>query len=60
MTRRMVREQATALAVISGRSAQDVLKADWEQAVRQLTWDLALDPKRQLSNQCPSPTVGTR
>jgi len=36
-TRKMVRERAAELAVINGRSAQDVSKSDWEQAKRELT-----------------------
>ena len=33
----MVRERAAELAVINGRSAQDVSKSDWERAKRELT-----------------------
>ena len=37
LTRKLVRERAVELALISGRSAQDVTKSDWEQARRELT-----------------------
>ena len=36
VTRNMVRERAVALAASNGRSAQEVLKADWEQAKLEL------------------------
>jgi hypothetical protein len=39
VTRKIVRERAVELAVINGRSAQDVSKSDWEQARRELTGD---------------------
>jgi hypothetical protein len=44
VTRKMVRERAVELAVISGRSVQNVSKADWEQAKRELTGEPAADP----------------
>jgi len=37
VTRKMVHQRAVELAVINGRSAQDVSKADWEQAKLELT-----------------------
>jgi len=37
VTRRMVRQRAIELAVINGRSVQEVSKSDWEQAKRELT-----------------------
>jgi len=37
VTRKMVRERAVELAVINGRSAQNVSKSDWEQAKLELT-----------------------
>ena len=37
VTRKMVRERAIELAVINGRSAQEVSKSDWEQANQELT-----------------------
>jgi hypothetical protein len=45
VTRKMVRERAVELAVINGRSAQDVSKSDWEQAKRELTGEPDTDPK---------------
>jgi len=37
VTRKMVRERAEELAVINGRSAQEVSKSDWDQARQDLT-----------------------
>src|SRR5208282_3181489 len=37
VTRKMVRERAVELAVINGRSMQEVSAADWEQAKSELT-----------------------
>lgn len=37
VTRRIVRERAVELAVINGRSAQDVWRSDWEQARQELS-----------------------
>ena len=48
MTREMVRERAVELAVINGRSAQDVSKSDWEQARRELTGEPDVDPKEAV------------
>ena len=39
VTRKMVRERAVELAVINGRTAQQVSKSDWEQAKLELTDD---------------------
>ena len=44
VTRRMVRERAVELAFINGRSPQEVTKADWEQAKRELTGDPDISP----------------
>lgn len=44
VSRQMVRERAVELAAIDGRSAQDVAKADWEQAKRELTGEPETDP----------------
>jgi len=43
VTRKMVRERAVELAVINGRTAQQVSKSDWEQAKLELTDDSELD-----------------
>ena len=48
VTRKMVRERAVELAVINGRSAQDVSKSDWEQARRELTGEPDADPKEAV------------
>lgn len=45
VTRKMERERAVELAVINGRSAQDVSKSEWEQAKRELTGEPDTDPK---------------
>ena len=48
VTRKMVRERAVELAIINGRSAQDVSKSDWEQAKRELTGKPDVDPKEAI------------
>src|SRR5580658_8259349 len=53
VTRKMVRERAAELAVINGRSAQDVSKSDWEQAKRELTGEPDADPKEALLESVP-------
>jgi hypothetical protein len=53
VTRKMVRERATELALINGRSAQGVLAADWEQAKRELTGEPDMDPKEALLESAP-------
>ena len=53
VTRKMVRERATELALINGRSIQDVSVADWEQAKRELTGEPDLDPKEALLEAAP-------
>jgi hypothetical protein len=37
VTRKMVQERAIELAIIDGRSAEEVSKSDWEQAKQELT-----------------------
>ena len=53
VTRKMVRERAVELAVINGRSAQDVSKSDWEQARRELTGEPDTDPKEAVLESAP-------
>jgi hypothetical protein len=53
VTRKMVRERATELAVINGRSAQDASKSDWEQAKRELTGEPDADPKEAILESAP-------
>ena len=53
VTRKMVRERAVELAVINGRSAQEVSKSDWEQAKRELTGDSNMDPKEDILESVP-------
>ena len=53
VTRKMVRERAVELAVINGRSAQEVSKSDWEQAKRELTGDSDLDPNEAVLESAP-------
>ena len=48
VNRAMVRERAIELAVINGRTAQEVSKDDWEQAKRELTGKSDEDPKQLL------------
>ena len=53
VTRKMVRERAIELAVINGRSAQEVSKSDWEQAKRELTGDSDPDPNEAVLESAP-------
>ena len=53
VTRKMVRTRAVELAVINGRSAQEVSKSDWEQAKRELTGGPEIDPKEALLESAP-------
>jgi hypothetical protein len=53
VTRKMARERAVELAVINGRSKQDVSKSDWEQAKRELTGEPDADPKEALLESAP-------
>jgi hypothetical protein len=53
VTHKMVRERAVELAVIDGRSAQEVSKSDWEQAKRELTGGSDMDPKEVLLESAP-------
>ncbi len=53
VTRKMVRERAVELAVISGRSEQNVSKSDWEQAKRELTGEPDADPKETVLESAP-------
>jgi hypothetical protein len=53
VTRSMVRRRAVELAVINGRSAQEVSKSDWEQAKRELTGEPDMDPKEALLESAP-------
>jgi hypothetical protein len=52
-TRKLVRERAVELAVINGRSAQEVSKSDWEQAKRELTGEPDIDPKVAVLESAP-------
>ena len=53
VNRKMVRERAVELAVINGRSAQDVSKSDWEQAKRELTGDSDTNPNGAVLESAP-------
>jgi hypothetical protein len=53
VTRKMVRERAVELAVVNGRSEQDVSKSDWEQAKRELTGEPDMDPKEAALESAP-------
>ena len=53
VTRQMVRERAVELAVINGRSAQEVSKTDWEQAKRELTGKPEIDRKEAVLDSAP-------
>ena len=53
VTRKMLKERAVALAVLDGRSPQEVLPSDWTQAKRELTGELDTDPKIQFLESAP-------
>jgi hypothetical protein len=53
VTRKMVHERATELALINGRSAHDVSAADWAQAKRELTGEPDMDPQETLLASAP-------
>ena len=53
VTRQMVRERAVELAVINGRTAQEVSKSDWEQAKRELTDDSDVDTNETALESAP-------
>jgi hypothetical protein len=53
VTRQMVRERAVELALIDGRTAQEVSNSDWEQAKRELTGGSDMDPKEALLETAP-------
>ena len=53
VTGKMVRERAIELAVINGRSAQDVSKSDWQQAKQELTGKPDTDVKEEILESAP-------
>lgn len=53
VTGAVVRERAVELAVINGRSAHEVSKADWEQAKQELTGRADADSKETLLESAP-------
>ncbi len=53
VTREMVQKRAAELAVINGRSAQEVSKSDLEQAKRELTGGSDIDPQQARIEAIP-------
>jgi hypothetical protein len=53
VTRKMVRERSVELAIINGRSEQQVSKADWDQAKRELTGGPEEDPNQGMLDLAP-------
>jgi hypothetical protein len=53
VTRKMVRERAVELAVINGRTAQEVSKSDREQAKLELTGDPGTDENEAVLESAP-------
>jgi hypothetical protein len=53
VTQEMVRERAIELAVIAGRSEEDVSVFDLEQAKRELTGETDIDPKDAIMEATP-------
>jgi hypothetical protein len=64
VTPEMVQNRAVELALINGRTAQNVSKLDWEQAKRELTGGVEADPKDIFLESLPesdrwNPVAGT-
>jgi hypothetical protein len=53
VTRKMVRERAVELAIINGRTTQEVSKSDWEQAKQELTDDSDSDLNEIILESAP-------
>jgi hypothetical protein len=53
VTRDLVRIRAVELAIIDGRSTNDVSKSDWAQAKRELTGESDMDPKEAILESAP-------
>jgi hypothetical protein len=53
VTRKIVRTRAVELAIIDGRSPEEVSKYDWEQAKRELTGEPQTDPKEMILESAP-------
>ncbi|MEO8428497.1 MAG: hypothetical protein ABI651_15455 [Verrucomicrobiota bacterium] len=53
VTRKMVRERASELAVINGRDSHDTLASDFAQAKRELTGKPDVDPKTAILESAP-------
>jgi hypothetical protein len=53
VTRGMIRERASELAVSNGHSAHDASKADWDQAKRELKSETVPDPKEIILEAAP-------
>ena len=53
VTRAMVRERAVELAIINGRSAQEVSKSDWDRAKQELTGESDADPNEAAIESAP-------
>jgi hypothetical protein len=53
VTREMVRQRAIELAVIDGRSTQDLSKSDLAQARRELTGAPEMDPNEEVLESAP-------
>jgi hypothetical protein len=53
VTQEMVRERATELPIINGRSAEDVSVFDLEQAKRELTGEPDMDPQEAVLEAAP-------
>src|ERR1700722_1380395 len=52
-SRELLRKRACELAVLDGRSAQEVSKSDWEQAKRELSGQSDADPKETAIESAP-------
>ncbi len=53
VTRKMVKDRAMELAAINGHSAQEVSRAEWDQAKRELTGGADTDPEDAILEGAP-------
>ena len=53
VTRKMVRTRAIELAIIEGRTPEEVSKSDWERAKRELTGEPEMDLREALLESAP-------
>lgn len=53
VSREMLLERALELALINGRTVEEISETDWEQARRELTDESEIDPKQEFLESAP-------